>query len=155
MQSIHQTTLSLTGEAALSRMGWQPRCPALSWLRASLRPWVTPRHPHLSSAERATLGRDHLGDGLYHVQAEAEGCAPAGRVSQRCGRGCIPQGCARACTPGVFSHEMVQPAGGELVKQRELLGCLGLAGGARQGRMSLGSRHVLLNRVSKWAKVSY
>lgn len=66
-----------------------------------------------------------------------------------------PQGCARVCTPGVLSHEMVQPAGGELVKQRELLGCLGLAGGARQGRMSPGSRHVLLNTVSKWAKVSY
>ena len=62
---------------------------------------------------------------------------------------------AWVCTPGVLSHEMVQPAGGELVKQRELLGGPGLAGGARQGRMSPGSRHVLLNRVSKWAKVSY
>lgn len=38
-----------------------------------------------------------------------------------------PRGCARLCTPRVLSHEMVQPAGGELVKQRELLGCLGLA----------------------------
>lgn len=35
--------------------------------------------------------------------------------------GAQPEGRARLCTPGVLSHEMVQPASGELVKQRELL----------------------------------
>lgn len=71
-------------------------------------------------------------------QTEVEGC-----------------GVAWLCTPGDLSHEMVQPAGGELVKRRERRGCLGLAGGARQGRTSPASWQVLLNRVSKWATVSY
>lgn len=47
---------------------------------------------------------------------------------------------------------MEHAAGGELVKQRERPG---LARSVGQGRLSQRGRDVLLNRVSKWAKVSY
>lgn len=46
-------------------------------------------------------------------------------VRERLQPGAQPEGCARVCAPGVLSHEMVQPASGELVKQRELLGLPG------------------------------
>lgn len=135
MQSIHQTALSLGRRSSscseqdglAAQLSCPRHLPAVSTRGGE--PLAAPAPPELCRAHPARArrwGRD-LGDSSYAMPRQRFRALLALAARERLEPGVQPRGCARVCTPRVLSHEMVQPASGELVKQRELLGCLGLA----------------------------